>query len=115
MNRRAILLLNEHPDIVEICEELTAIDEESNQKLAFLKKSVDDLNAEHERKSKAIWIKLEDALLENGSLDKRTFNRKKDRVGFSFEGGVIWMEKDGKGKCQQEHPSLNDVLRNLFK
>lgn len=102
---KAICLIEQDEDLKEAVIAVQAKNEQFGQRMAFLKKQMDDLKIEGKKEADIFWAELEAKLRAKGML--KDYDPKKQHLHFDFNMGVLIQHDEGD--CGGQGPTESGI------
>lgn len=96
--RKALLILSQHPDVLEVAHEMDAFKKREKERLAFLKRQVEAEEKKSKDEKDVIWRKIE-VLLKVKKLIPESLDCSKVGLTMSRDRDVLEMDIDEHEEC----------------
>jgi hypothetical protein len=102
-NPKAVALINQDPEIRALMEEVDSLSKQTEERLAFKKKEIDDLREKHIKAIEGKFDLIRDHLLAKGQLPEEWDGAKHVIRADTDLGVVVMVDKDEKPR---QHPMM---------
>lgn len=105
--QKPIAIIDQEPKLKEISNRMHEVSTQYKERMEFLRKQADDIQAQADKAMEPLWKEMQDYLLGSGKIGKEYLNKDKFHFHLAEDVGLLMV-------CDGEHKDPRSVIIDLL-